>query len=94
MFRAHSLGPLILKQWSLSLPVFLMDVIFFLAELEAAQVLCGPCPPNDSALNKEYNTGPESSRKSKLCENTAKTAHEPKRVTLTSLAIINMGRHL
>lgn len=85
---------MILKWWSLSLPAFLMDVIIFLAGLGAAQVLWGPCPRNDSAIIKEHNTGPESSRKSKLCENTANAAHEPKMETLTSSATIRtQGRH-
>lgn len=52
--RAYDkLDPVILKWWSLSLPAFLMEVIIFLAELGAAQVLWGPCPHNDSALIKE-----------------------------------------
>ena len=72
--------PVILKRRSLSLPVFLMEVIIFLAELRAAQVLWGPCPRNDSALIREsaHNTGLQSNRKSKLCENTAKYDPSPK----------------
>lgn len=64
--------PVILKRWSLSLPVFVMWVIIFLAEPGAAQVLWGPCPRNDSALIKERSTlGPGPEGKSELGETTA-----------------------